>query len=527
MKLTIKTILTLFFLVHLVILQGCEYKKRSYDTVYLRLKKDITTLDPAFIVDVDGGVLAEYLYNGLVKLDKNLQVVPDLAQRWDVSDGGKHYRFYLRKDVIFTNGKKVTASCVKKSFERILDPKIASPRSWIFEQVYGKDDFLSGQALSVPGFIVVDDYTFDIILTEPFAPFLAILTMTNALIVDDYIDVDGEKIPAGTGTFKLKSWERGDAITLIKNEAYFDQKPAINAVLFRVIPEDFTAITEFENGKLDILEIPRAEFEYFTRDVRWKNSVYKTTMLNTYYLGFNCQRVPFSVKQVRKAISCALNTNAIINKYLSGRVTEAFSPAPRLLLNNSFPSGEKHTYNPEYAVKLLKEVSIDPGKLNISLCYSSDKEMEGVAELIQHDLKQIGITVQLNQLEWVAFKEKIARGDMDMFLLSWWADYPDIENFLYPVFHSSNWGSAGNRVQYKNEYFDKLVENARITSDKASQEELYGKALNILLDDAPWVCLWHRDKFMVCQPWVKHYFLPPVYTVDKGTEITLDFKNTR
>lgn len=501
---------------------GCELEKRVYNTLFVRLKQDITTLDPAFIVDVDGGMLAAYLYNGLVRLDKELNIIPDLAEKWEISPDGAKYRFYLRKDIKFSNGEYLTAGDVKKSFERILDPEVSSPRSWIFEKVKGKESFLLRKSGEVEGFVAVDDHVFEIILDQPFSPFLSMLTTPNAMVIKPEGKHGIQYIPVGTGPFVFANWQRGNKIELIRNDVYFEGKPKLEKLVVRIVPEDFTAITEFENGNIDILEIPRAEFEYFTQYEKWKNLVFSTDILNTYYLGFNCLEYPYSNPAFRRAVVAGINRDMIIKNFMNSRVTKAESPVPKVLIDEKISFNPQHDYNPSYAKAELEKSGIDFKNQTLTLVFNSDKEMEGIAELIQHDLGNIGLKVRLEELEWTAFKEKISTGEAKMFILSWWADYPDIENFLYPTFASVNWGPAGNRVHYKNPQFDKLIERARTEVDKSVQDKLYSEALNIISNDCPWCCLWHKKKYTVVQPWVKNYFLAPVYNVDKGLEIKLE-----
>ncbi len=504
------------------LLSACGFRERSFDTLHLRLNKDVTTLDPAYIVDVDGGRLAAYLYNGLVRLDYDLNIIPDIAMRWDISDDATRYRFYLRDDVSFTDGQKLTAHHVKTAFERLLDPKLASPRSWIFEKVRGAEEMIQGKSDSATGFVVVDDHTFDIILSEPFSPFLSVLTTTNALIALPYND-EYVAYCIGTGPFEIKLWERGNKMRFERNESYFDIKPKLSAILIRVIPEDFTAITEFENGKIDILEIPRAEFEYFTEKSGFKQYVHSAAILNTYYIGFNCQQYPYSLAQFRRTISYAVNRQLIADKFLDSRVQLADSPVPPALLGTEIKVYPKQEYDTEKAKVLFSQLQRDwdtPLKLYIR---SGDRETEGVAELIQHDLAKIGMDIQIEGLEWTTFKEKTDVGEVGMFILSWWADYPDIENFLFPLFHSSNLGGAGNRVRYVNDRFDRLIEQAKSTIDKDNQNKLYEQALHIIMTDQPWVCLWHKKHFTVTQPWVRNYRQPSVHTtVEKGIDIFIE-----
>ncbi|MCB1195331.1 ABC transporter substrate-binding protein, partial [bacterium] len=321
---------SIFLLSALLAVNGCNFNNRPYDTLMLRLKEDISTTDPAYIVDVDGSNIAAYLYNGLVKLDKSMQIVPDIAERWEISNDGLSYRFFIRTDVKFTTGEYCTAEHIKRSFMRILDPLICSPRSWIFEQVDGASDYIRGLTGEVTGFMVISPHIFQIQLKEPFAPFLSLLTMPNA-----FVGIPANTAPAyiiGTGPFYIEKWIRGDKLLLRQNPSYFEGAPHIEHILIRVIPEDFTAITEFETGMLDIMDIPSAEFEYFTRNTLWKDSVHSVELLNTYYLGFNCQKEPCSDVQFRRTVASGISTDKIIQYYFQNRVEKAVSPVPSALL---------------------------------------------------------------------------------------------------------------------------------------------------------------------------------------------------
>jgi peptide/nickel transport system substrate-binding protein/oligopeptide transport system substrate-binding protein len=155
----------------------------------------------------------------------------------------------------------------------------------------------------------------------------------------------------------------------------------------------------------------------------------------------------------------------------------------------------------------------------VNFYITADQEIIDIAEVIQFYIRDIGINVRIKQLEWSAYKEAINRGEPDMFYLGWWADYPDPENFLFPLFHSSNHGPAGNRTRYTNPVVDSLIEEGQRTSEDKKRELLYKKAEGIIVSEAPWVFLWHRTDFTIRQPWVKNHKTYPIYSMDKGTEI--------
>src|SRR4030042_986684 len=179
----------------------------------------------------------------------------------------------------------------------------------------------------------------------------------------------------------------------------------------------------------------------------------------------------------------------------------------------------RYEYNPEKAKDLIKKEMLDG--ITVNFYITADQEVKDMAEVIQSYIMAIGIEVRIKQLEWSAYKEAINKGEADMFYISWWADYPDPENFLFPLFHSSNFGPGGNRTRYKNPAVDSLIEKGKYTMDEKKRNLLYEKAEEMIVADAPWVFLWHRTDFTVRQPWVKNYIIYPIYSMDKGTEISL------
>ncbi len=496
----------LFFFV-----SACAKPPQESNTLHLRLKQDISTLDPAFIVDLDGGKVAAKLFNGLVKYDQNLNIVGDLAISWKISKQGKLYTFHLKPNVTFSNGRQVTAEDVQYSFERIQNPSTLSPRKWTLDQV---------QSITTDG-----DRTVQIELKEPFSPFLSLLTLPSAYIIPkeevERATPSFRRSPVGTGPFVLKEWKTSTQITLAKNPNYFDTPAQLSQIIYKIIPEDFVTVGEFERKLLDAIEIPRADFEHYTHSARFTGTILDQTGLNTYYLGFNCARPPFDSKLLRQAVNHAVNKQALAQKVMEGRCQIATAPVPPPLNPEQKQIEERYRYNPEKAKQLLEEAKL-PSPLKINFFINQDKEVFSIATLIQEDLKKIGIEVNLVLRDWSAFKEAVNKGDADCFFLSWWADYPDIENFLFPTFHSKNFGAGGNRTFYKNPKVDALLNKGQKIIDPAERSALYAQAQNQILDDAPWVPLWHRKTFFVHHPHVRNLSLPPVYTMEKATDIAVD-----
>jgi ABC-type transport system substrate-binding protein len=184
-----------------------------------------------------------------------------------------------------------------------------------------------------------------------------------------------------------------------------------------------------------------------------------------------------------------------------------------------WPLNSPYEFDPEKAKRILAQEHMQQMRLRFYI--TADQEVVDLAEVIQQYLEDVGIDADIRQLEWSAFKEAVSRGDADIFYLSWWADYADPENFLFPLFHSSNHGSAGNRTRYTNTEVDMLIEKGQHTMEQHERLLYYRKAEQMIIEDAPCVFMWHRTDFTARQPWISHYRLYPVYSMDKGTEIRL------
>lgn len=442
-----------------ILISGCSVREDARGILRIRIKEDPTTLDPIYIVDVVGGSISAKLYRGLVRFDENCRIVPDIAQSWEVSGDGLIYTFKLQ----------MSPEVVKNRFEEVIKK---SPRKWIFEKV--------------KEFRVLDDKTLQIELKEPFSPFLSLLTMPNAYIAD--------------GPYRLALWEHDRRIVLEPREPV-----RLKGIEYVIIPEEFTAKAEFDLGNIDIMEVSPVEWVNMTARKNGIISLYSQVGLNVYYIGFNCER--FKNTRFRQALNYAIDKESIIKNTLNGQAVISGGPVPPTLLKTSYP----YPYLPNRAKRLLK----GQYPLKLKLYVRAQTQAIQIAEAIQHYLKKIGTTVDIIPLEWSAFKEAINKGEPDLFLMSWWADYPDPENFLFPTFHSTNIGPGGNRARFRNSLIDKLIEEAQRTGD----QKLYKKLQRYINRQAPWIFLWHTKELVITQPWVKGFRLYPVYNSDKGTEI--------
>ncbi len=502
-------------------LLACSAEDREQGYVYYRLNADPTTLDPALIVDVPGGDISAKLFNGLVRLGEDFSIMPDIAKEWSISDDGLVYRFALREGVKFSNGREVKADDFKYSFERILSPATKSPRTWIFDHVVGAKDYSEGKSVEVEGIRAIDDYTLEIRLREPFSPFLGLLTMSNAYVVPheevEELGADFSSNPVGSGPYVLKSWLSGRNVILEARRDYFEGPPHVRGLVYRVIPEDLTAVAEFELGNLDAIAIPISVFERYMDSPRWKDNIVSAQGLNTYYLGLNCSKPPFDNPELRRAVSHAIDRGRILATIYEGRGHLANGPVPEVLRGWSAPT--PYEYDPEKAKEIVR--AEDAVGMRVNFYINSEQEVVDIAEVVQSYLVEAGLDVRLEQREWSSFKEAVSRGESEMFWLSWWADYPDAENFLFPLFHSSNHGTGGNRAFYSNDEVDSLIEAGQGAVGKEQRDQFYAEAESIIVSEAPWVFFWHKTDFMVRQPRLEGQRLYPVYSMDKGLEVKL------
>jgi ABC-type transport system substrate-binding protein len=501
-------------------ISGCNgvSAEREADWVYVRLKKNPTTLDPARIVDLDSARIAAKLFSALVTFDEQLRPSPDLSRFWSLSPDGRTYRFELRDDAFFFNGRAVTARDVVFSFERVLAPATRSPRTWVLSRIQGADAFMQGRADHVTGLRVPDEHVIEIQLEEPFAPFLSMLGLTTAAIVPrEEVERLGEEFgrqASGSGPFMLTDWQHNQHVRLEKNPHWRGPAPLSSGICYRVIPEDFTAMVAFEKGSLDILpEIPGSEYARYASDPLWRDGVQQAAGLNTYYLGLNCSRAPFNDVRVRQALNCAIDRAAMLAAILDGRGELAEGPVPPVLRRGPTPEG--YAYDPERARELLSEAGYPDG-FPMTIYQTADTENLDMCQAVQAFLQAVGIRASIVQLEWSTFLAAVADGEADAFWLSWWADYPDVENFLYPLFHSDNLGAGGNRSRYLDGRFDVLIEQAVATADVRQRDALYAQCEHLIAEQAPWVFFWHKNSCSIQRPEVRGYRTTALAVMEKG-----------
>jgi len=465
------------------------------------------TLDPALVEDAYSAEYIIKIFSGLVGLDENLKVVPELAEKWDVSDDGTVYTFYLRKDAVFHDGKPVTAQDFKYSLERACDPRLGSNVAGLYlNDIVGVVDKLEGRADEIKGVQVVDEHTLRITIDSPKAYFLAKLTYPVAFVVDKENVESGEdwtSHPNGTGPFKLVKYD-DEGIVLEAFDDFYGGRPLIDRVNF-IFPKG-SPLAMYQGGELDAVPVSRANIEQVLDPSNPLNKELSIVpSLDVMYLGFNVKKPPFEDVKVRRAFAYATNRKAIVNVLYKKMVVEAKGVLPP-----GMPGYNKELegipYDPEKARELLAESSYGgPEELPpITLSVSGSTDLaEALAKMYG---KILGVEIEIEQLPWDLFLQELNKHSFQMFILGWNADYPDPQNFLDVHFYSK---SEGNNCQYANPEVDRLLEQARVEADSEKRMELYRRAEEMIVQEAPWVPLFHGVDYTLIKPYVKDLVITP------------------
>lgn len=486
------------------LLAGCNGGERSASPMLeLALETAPNRLDPAFAVDVAEGEICALVFDGLVGFSPDGVLSPALARAWETPDG-RRYTFHLDTRARFANGRPVTPGDVRSSFERVLAPATASPRSWVLERIRGAAGFRKGETPAVPGIETIDDSTLVIELEEPFAPFLSMLALPAARVVD-IASVGAGDVPVGSGPWVISEWLRGDRVTLTPNPHHARRARSIAGVRYRVIPEPFTRIAEFESGTIDVLEIPDAEVPRFLADTERSSRLLRRAELRVFYIGLNTPRYPDP--RIRRALNHAVNVEQLARVLQAGESIPAHGSIPPGIAGYRDRPG--YAYDPELAKRLLREAGAENLKLEVWLRESA--EGGRVMEAVQAYWSAVGVEATLVRREWSAFKQAVSAGKVDAFLLDWFADYPDAENFLFPLFHSVNRGGGGNRSFFSDAEVDRLIDDASRILDPAARADASAHIDSLVFAQAPWVYLYFPATFHIVSERVTGYRLPSLY----------------
>ncbi|MGH7616408.1 MAG: ABC transporter substrate-binding protein [Gemmatimonadaceae bacterium] len=498
---------------------GSPGAPHRHELIDSRDNYDPRSLDPALSTDVPTGRAVGYLFDGLTRFSPDARVEPALAERWDVTPDGMTYTFHLRSGVTFTDGARVTARTVADSWRRALDPATKSGAAQFLFPIKGAQEVNAGKAATISGVTVRDDSTLVVTLAEPLAIFIKMLAMPVASVVPERTQPDFGEHPVGTGPWKLVEWKHDDYLLFAKNPGYYLGAPKTDSLRARIIAEPSTAVAEFESGNVDVLQIPATQAADWLEDESRKPMLMSTPALELVYIGINTTRGPLADARVRQAINYAVDTKRIIERLVSGRGTEAAGVIPPIL--GGYDSTRKpYAYDPARAKQLLAAAG-HPNGIDIELWSSTVPLYLTIAQTVQAYLNAVGIRVKLVQREAAAARGAARKGQTDMIIKDWYADYPDAEDFLYPLLHSANRGAGGNVSFYSNPTFDSVVTMSRRELDETKRNALYRQADSIAFNDAPMVFLYFYNELYAVQPWIKQFVPPVIFNGQRWTDVTI------
>jgi len=478
------------------------------------------TLDPAISSEMTSHTYVMHIFSGLVRLDHEMEVAPDIAERWQQSQDGKSYTFYLRRGVRFHNGREVKAADFKYSWERACDPGTGSQTAATYlGDIVGARDMLAGRAEGISGVKVIDDYTLQVTIDAPKAYFLCKLTYPTAFVVDKAnveSGTDWWHQPNGTGPFQLKQWQQGQLLVLQRSELYYGQPAKVKQVVFHLLAGMPMAM--YEQGQIDVAPVSRNYIDLVMDEANpFHQELTITPELSLYYIGFNTTREPFDDVNVRRAFCYAVNKQRIVSLIFRGMMTPA-----RGILPPGMPGYNEELNGMDYDVARARELiaaskyddasNLPP--ITITISGYGNNVPDYLGAILQEWQQNLGVEVSVRQLEPEDFLYNLKQEKDEMFVLGWVADYPDPHNFLDNLFYT---GSENNISGYSNGELDSLLDKAAVEPDavlSASEGSrrlaMYQQAEQEIVAQAPCLPLCFGRNYVLVKPYVKGYELNPL-----------------
>lgn len=486
---------------------------RGGGTLRLNLNSDPMTLDPALSTDATSNEVVAQLFEGLVKFDKGANVIPGIAWHWTISSDGLTWAFHLRPGVKFHNGRELTAEDVKYSLERLLNRELKAPNAYFIDMIRGADEMLQGRSKSLSGLRVVDPHCLVITLNSPYMPFLANLAAAATSIVPrEEIEKPGADFgrnPVGAGPYRLDEWQQGKSVVLEAFQYYHQHAVSVDRVRFTVGLSEQERRERFKLDELDQVDIHQGDLEEFQA---LGKKVQETASLNVQYICINVSKAtPFAHKLVRQAMNSAIDRQALIDRTeLRGEAVLAQGVFPPTLSAYN-PKLEGHPYDPELARRLLADAGFPGGPPGEYLLDIRDiKAQMDRAELVREFCREVGIKLKLNPLSWRDLLDRAYSGDSLLSFRGWSSDNGDPDNFLYPLFHSRNWGRPGNTAFFKSPLVDQMLDKALAMRNPLERLAYYREIERMIVEEAPWVFLYHSIRFSATQPWLHGYRARPM-----------------
>lgn len=482
-----------------VSLYACLFSSQPNDPpgyLVIGIESNPTNLDPRYATDANSARITALIFNSLLYPDRSLRLQPQLAESWQAVDE-RTYVFTLRQGVTFHDGRPLTAADVKYTYESVLDPKNLSPKRGAFR-------FLESVEILGP-------FQVRFRLSAPYAPFLDAAPL-GIVPAGTPTDRSAKDSLMGSGPFSLEEFVPGEKVILKANPAYWEGKPPVPGLVFKIIPDAMIRALEFKKAAIDFLQndiepdmLPWIRDHTNARILNSEGTTYQ-------YIGFNLGHPILKNRDVRQAIAYAIDRDTIIRHLLKGLAT----PATGLLspLHWAYDASVRQwPYDPEKAKRLLDQAGYrDPDgdgplpRFKLSYKTTTLDIRRRMAEAFKDQLQQVGIELEIRTYEWGTFYADIKKGNFHLYSLAWvGARDPDI---YFNLFHSSSIPPNGdNRGRYENPEIDHLLEQGRKAQDTKARRLIYARAQKILAQDLPYIPLWWAKNIVVMKPTI-HGFLP-------------------
>ena len=462
----------------------------------------VQTLDPHLALDKNSIQVSKTIYESLVKYSREDKAIRScLAVTWEVKEQGREWIFHLRKGVRFHDGTPLNADVVVFSFERQLNPNHPD-----YEEKYFYGRHLFGEL--VDKVRAVDEYTVKFTLKIPYIPFIYSLTSPAAMIVG--AKALGENFyqhRAGTGPFKLLNWKENGEVVLERYEDYWGEKAYLDSLIFRPIAQQNRRIQALIKGEIESVQLEDVAGIKSISESTDRSRLMQVFHLDVAYLALNMRRSPLNQLKVREAVYRAIDKEKLQERFYPEKAIMARGLVPPILWGHN-PDLLEYEFDPDRAQKLLKEAKVEKFTLSLLIPESPVSYLpdpQGIAEQIKNDLAQIGIGVQIIKTDWRNYLERCEKGEHHMALSGWRADFPDPDNFLYPLLDPEVVGKSSNTNWsfYQSGFFHEILERARQVTDQVERTRLYQVAQKIVQQDIPCIPLIHTTGMIAFSPEVK------------------------
>ncbi|MEL6271458.1 MAG: ABC transporter substrate-binding protein [Chloroflexota bacterium] len=514
--------LPVLVLIALVISTSFVAAQDDETTLVITSISDISSLDPAIGYDTLSWPTVSLTYRGLVTYDDNLEdIVPALAESFDISEDGLEYTFTLREGVMFSNGREIVPEDVVYTFERVLAPETASPGAFMFESIAGSEAYIAGEADSLEGIEIVDERTVRFTLSFPEYTFIQRMTLPFASLVPqeevERLGEDFARNPVGAGPFTLESYDPGLQYTFVRNPNYYREGfPVVDRVEIQIGVDASTSILRIESGEADVSldVVPNADYPRIVQDdALSENLLPSQAFPNIIYLTVDTRSEPLNDVMVREALSMAIDRERL-TQLLNNRAIPAAGPIPPIVQGDN-PDLVPDSFDPEGAAALLAEAGYPDG-LTTEIYTYTDPTLTSVAQAIAQDWSEAGVTAEVITLDFAPLLDLAfsTPEELPVMLIDWYYDYQDPSNTYQPLVEC---GGSFNVSGYCNEAMDAVEDEAKVIPFSDERWAAYAELEGMVAEELPIIPLYHVTQYYYTSARVDNIASHPSYILNFET----------